>query len=178
MGNWSCFSETNHRFDVTWSRGIVVCYLSVDRNQKATNNNHCSSARGLEQWKIRTWFSLLLGLKYRFLFFLKSHSDWLKVKWRLLHLNSFTPACFRWCMCTGHWAVCSCVKWCSALGCGDAVVHAEPEVGSDSEEDRWIHQPPQSLLGTLALSITMESCCFTERWARMRKKGKPHLHRA
>lgn len=29
-------------------------------------------------------------------------------------------------MCTGHRAMCSCVEGCSALGCGDAVVHAEP----------------------------------------------------
>lgn len=34
-------------------------------------------------------------------------------------------------MCTGHRATCSCVEG-SALGSGDAVVHAEPGVGSDS----------------------------------------------
>lgn len=39
-------------------------------------------------------------------------------------------------MCTGHRAMCSCVEGCSALGFGDAVVHAEPGVRADSEEER------------------------------------------
>jgi len=43
---------------------------------------------------------------------------------------------FRRCMYTDLRPICSFVGNFSALGCGEAAVYVEPEVGSDSEEER------------------------------------------
>lgn len=73
---------------------------------------------------------------------------------------------------TGHGAACSLVEACGALGCGDAAVHAEPEVGTNLEEEKWIHQPPQILHGSTALSISAQPGRRVERATR--KEARLH----